>query len=221
MISTGRRSERQGRSLLLGGACLLLIAACASPKPPPPAPVAVPKPSVFVLLEEPEGGPGQITITNSSGTQVLNQSHQASAVSGAGGAPGSPTLLDDAQIRQTFGETLASLPLKPVHFILYFKGDSDDLTPQSQALLPQFFKTVRDRSPADISIVGHTDTMGERKYNYELGLRRAKRIADLLVSQGADRSALDIDSHGEDDLLVKTGDQVSEPLNRRVEIVVR
>jgi outer membrane protein OmpA-like peptidoglycan-associated protein len=218
MVSTRRQSERRDRSLLLGVACLLLLAACAAPTaPPPPAP----KPSLFVLLPEPGGGVSQIEITNPSGTQVLNQSRQASAVLGAAGAPSAPLLLEDTQIQQTFGEALAALPPEPVHFMLHFKGDSDDLTSESQAKLPQFFRTVRDRSPTIISIVGHTDTVGARDYNYKLGLRRANKVADLLAAQGVDRNAVDIDSHGKDDLFVPTGDQVDEPQNRRVEIIVR
>ena len=39
--------------------------------------------------------------------------------------------------------------------------------------------------------------------------------------QGVDPSTLDISSHGKDNPLVPTGDQVSEPRNRRVEITVR
>jgi outer membrane protein OmpA-like peptidoglycan-associated protein len=217
MPSTQRRFERWDRSLLLGSACLALFAACAAPKPPPPAP----PPSLFVLLPEPDGSTGQITISTPSGQQVLTQSRQASTVAATGGAPGSPVVLEDTQIQQVFGNALAALPPEPVHFILYFKGDSDELTPESLALLPQFFRTVRDRSPVDVSIVGHTDTRGERTYNFQLGLRRANRVADLLAAQGVDRNTLDIDSHGKDDLLIRTGDQVSEPRNRRVEIIVR
>jgi outer membrane protein OmpA-like peptidoglycan-associated protein len=72
----------------------------------------------------------------------------------------------------------------------------------------------------DVSVIGHTDTIGTRDYNYQLSLRRARKVADLLASHGVDRNMLDIESHGEDNLLVKTGDQVREPRNRRVEITV-
>jgi outer membrane protein OmpA-like peptidoglycan-associated protein len=218
MPSTRRGSNLES-SVLLGGACVLLLAACATKEPPPAPPAATP--SLFVLLPEPSGGPGQITITTPSGTQVLTQSRQASTVPGAGAAPSAPVILEEADIQRLFGSTLATLPPEPVPFVLHFKGNSDELTPESLALLPQFFRAVQDRAPADISIVGHTDTMGDRTYNYELGLRRANRVADLLVAQGADRNTLDIDSHGEDHPLVKTGDQVAEPRNRRVEIIVR
>jgi len=218
MPSTRRRPERHGRSLLLATACLLALHACATPKPPPPPP---PNPSLFVLLPESGDGAGVITITTPSGTQVLTQSRQASAVAGAGSAPAPPVVLEEAQIQQTFGGALAALPLQSVHFTLYFKVNTDELTPESLALLPRFFEAVRDRRPADISIVGHTDTMGTREYNYGLGLQRANRVADLLAAQGVDRATLDIDSHGKNDLLVLTGDQVPEPKNRRVEIIVR
>jgi outer membrane protein OmpA-like peptidoglycan-associated protein len=217
MPSPGRRSRRQDRSFLLLSASLAVLAACATPKPPPPAPSL----SVFVLLPEADGRTGQITVTNASGQQVLTGSREASRVAGAGSAPSAPVVLGESEIQQLFGPALAALPPEPVHFILYFKGDSDELTAESQALLPQFLQLVRERSPADVSIVGHTDTVGTQRYNYDLGLRRAGRVADLLVAQGVDRATLDIDSHGKDDLLVKTGDQVSEPQNRRVEIIVR
>ncbi len=216
MPSTGRRVARRARLLLVRGASLFLLASCAAPKPPP-----APTQSVFVLLPDPGGGGGQITVTNRSGTQVLSQDRQASTVRGVEGAPSPPIVLGEAEIQRMFGEALTALPVEPAHFILYFKGDSDELTPESRALLPEFFRAVQDRRPTDVSIVGHTDTVGDRDYNYRLGLRRATKVADLLASPGADLNTLAIDSHGENDLLVKTGDQVPEPRNRRVEITVR
>ena len=197
-------------------ACALALAACATAKPAPMAP----KQNTFALLAEPEGGASQISVVSSSGTQVLSQPGQATVVV-VDKPPSQPVVLDEAAITRTFGDALAAMPVAPVHFILYFKDDSDDLTPESQALLPDFFLAVREHDPADVSIVGHTDTRADRDYNYRLGLRRANRVADLLATQGVDRSTLDIDSHGKDDLLIKTGDQIPEPRNRRVEITVR
>lgn len=219
MRATGRRRKARRSSLSIAVACFTMLAACATPKPPPAA--APPPSSLIVLLPDSDGKVGQITITNAAGTQVLTQGGQASTIQGTAGAPSAPFVAGPSEIEKTFGPTLAALPPEPVHFILYFRQDSDDLTPESQALLPAFFRAVRDRAPADVSIVGHTDTMADREYNYRLGLRRASRVADLLVIRGVERSSLDIDSHGKDDLLVKTGDQVAEPRNRRVEITVR
>src|SRR5262245_60294147 len=123
MPSTRRRHERPRRSLFLATACLLVLHACAAPKPPPPPPA---KPSLFVLLPESGDGAGMITITTPSGTQVLTQGRQASAVPGVGSAPQAPVVLDETQIRQTFGEALAALPPEVARFTLYFKGNSDE-----------------------------------------------------------------------------------------------
>jgi outer membrane protein OmpA-like peptidoglycan-associated protein len=43
----------------------------------------------------------------------------------------------------------------------------------------------------------------------------------MLIQAGLDPSTVEIISHGETDLLVKTADETPEPRNRRVEISVR
>jgi outer membrane protein OmpA-like peptidoglycan-associated protein len=119
------------------------------------------------------------------------------------------------------GPALAALPKPPARFILYFEHDSVDLTPESQALLQKVLERIRARAPVDVSVVGHTDTVGKKEYNYALSLKRAVAVASILRGKGVDPSVLDITSHGKDNPLVPTGDQVSEPRNRRVEITVR
>ena len=215
MLSGERWDERCCGWLVGGGVCLMLLASCATPGPPP-----VPKQSMFLVIPDSEGKVGQITVTNRTGTQVLDQPRQASTVQSADVAPSPPSTLEETEIKRIFGEALAAQPAAPARFILYFKDDSEELAPESELLLPEVFRTIRDRGALDISVIGHTDTIGTREYNYQLSLRRARRVADLLVKQGVDRNILDIESHGEDNLLIKTGDQVREPRNRRVEITV-
>ena len=215
MLSGERWDERCCGWLVGGGVCVMLLASCATPGPPP-----VPKQSMFLVIPDPEGKVGQITVTNRTGTQVLDQPRQASTVQSADVAPSPPSTLEETEIKRIFGEALAAQPASPARFILYFKDDSEELTPDSEVLLREVFRTMRDRGALDISVIGHTDTIGTRDYNYQLSLRRARRVADLLAKQGMDRNILDIESHGEDNLLIKTGDQVREPRNRRVEITV-
>jgi outer membrane protein OmpA-like peptidoglycan-associated protein len=52
-------------------------------------------------------------------------------------------------------------------------------------------------------------------------MRRAEMIRKQLVDIGLDPTLIEIVSHGEADLLIKTADEVPEPRNRRVEISVR
>jgi outer membrane protein OmpA-like peptidoglycan-associated protein len=125
------------------------------------------------------------------------------------------------EVEKIAGPALAALPKPPSKFILNFYHDSVDLTAESQALLQNVFATIRDRAPVDISVVGHTDTLGRKEYNYALSLKRAKAVAAILRENGVDPSILHITSHGKDNPLIRTRDQVPEPRNRRVEITVR
>jgi outer membrane protein OmpA-like peptidoglycan-associated protein len=116
---------------------------------------------------------------------------------------------------------LSALPMAPRQFTLYFLFESDTLTDESRALLPQILEAARTRPFPDVAVIGHTDTAGTSAGNFELGLRRANAIRSRLVEAGVDRALIDVTSHGEADLLVKTADEVADPRNRRVEITIR
>jgi outer membrane protein OmpA-like peptidoglycan-associated protein len=204
------------RSFVLPVAVLLLAAACATPpKPPPPA-----SRDVIVLLPDDQGKTGAIVVSSAGVERRLDRPGQTVTVE-SGSPPGLPTVMSGQEVGTIAGSALAALPKPPARFILYFEHDSDTLTRESQALLRKVFVTIRDRAPVDISVVGHTDTVGKKEYNYALSLKRARAVASILLGKGVDASVLDITSHGKDNPLVPTGDQVPEPRNRRVEITVR
>ncbi len=177
--------------------------------------------NIFVLMPGPEGKTGGIQVTSKGGTQVLNQPNQTVVVESAESAPSHPTTMDDEKIRENFGDALAALPAPPVHFILFFKVDSSQLTRQSRKCLQQILPAVISRKSTDVSVVGHTDRVGTREYNYSLGLTRAWTVAKILIGKGIDPAFVSVYSHGKDDPLVKTDDGVPEPRNRRVEVIVR
>jgi outer membrane protein OmpA-like peptidoglycan-associated protein len=206
---------------------VVLLAGCAKKLPPPapappPAPVATPAPkqNLIVLLPEPDGKVGKLTITNAGGTSLLDHAYAAARVENAATAPES-IVIDEARTRQLFGSVLDALPLAQAQFQLYFQQATDQLVPESAAMLSEVVRAIRDRRSTDVSVVGHTDTTDDARRNYELGLRRARAVAELLKKSGADAAVLNVASHGEANPLVKTGDNVAEPKNRRVEIVVR
>ena len=204
------------RSFLLPVALLLLGAACATPpKPLPPAPR-----DIIVLLPDDQGKTGAIVVTSAGVERRLDRPRQTVTVE-AGSPPGLPAVMPDREVRAIAGPALAALPKPPARFILYFEHDSVNLTPESQAILNKVLETIRDRSPVDVSVVGHTDTVGKKEYNCALSMKRAKAVASILQGKGIDPSILDITSHGKDNPLVPTGDQVPEPRNRRVEITIR
>ena len=80
---------------------------------------------------------------------------------------------------------------------------------------------MKDRPVPEVVVIGHTDTTGTPASNFELGLKRATMVRALLVEAGLDAASIEVTSHGEAVLLVKTPDETYEPRNRRVEITIR
>jgi outer membrane protein OmpA-like peptidoglycan-associated protein len=127
----------------------------------------------------------------------------------------------DAEVRRLFGDALAALPPPAQYFTLNFRFDSEVLTEESRALVPDILRAIGARPVPDVVVVGHTDTTGVSAMNFDLGLKRADTVRDLLVEAGLAASSIEVVSLGESDLLVPTADEVAEPRNRRVEIAVR
>ena len=82
-------------------------------------------------------------------------------------------------------------------------------------------QAVKGRVAPDVIVVGHTDTTGAPASNVALGLNRAHAVRKLLLDAGLDGSLIEVTSHGEVELLVRTADDTLEPRNRRVEVTVR
>jgi outer membrane protein OmpA-like peptidoglycan-associated protein len=178
-------------------------------------------PDLIVLLpDQPDGAVGRAVVTSPTGSVELAAARASVSVT-----PNRPippvAVISDANLQRLFGDVIATLPLPPEHFVLYFLFESDSLTDDSRGLLPKILEAARNHPFPDVAVIGHTDTTGTAAGNYELGLRRANAIRGRLLDAGVDRSLIDVTSHGEADLLVKTGDEVADPRNRRVEITIR
>lgn len=188
--------------LLLSG--LALLAGCGSK-------------SYVVLLENPDGSTGSVVVKGSKGEQVIDQARQGAALDGSS----KPAAVAEADIQRDFGSAMAARPQLPERFLLYFVSGGAQLTPESQALLPKIVASAAQRPAVDVSIIGHTDTVGRAEQNEELALKRAQAIAEQIKAKGLKVHALSVESHGERNPLVKTADEVPEPRNRRVEISLR
>ena len=163
---------------------------------------------------------GRATVSNAAGTANLETARQSTMVS-AGEPPAPGTVLSESEVDRLFGEALDALPLPPRRFTLYFRFESNQLTDESRAMLPEIRKAITERPVPDLVVVGHTDTTGTRAANFELGRTRALMVRTLLVAAGLDPAVIDVTSHGESEPLVQTADNTPEPRNRRVEISVR
>ena len=200
----------------------MLAAACGGKRvaPAPPASPA-PPPAVIALLPDPETDvTGKIRVSNEFGGLMVETPRAATTVT-AHAAPGPLKTMTAEEVTQMFGAALAALPPAPQHFTLYFKFDADALTDESSGKIPEVLAAVKRLAVPEVVVIGHTDTMGDRRANYALGMKRAKAVQSVLVAAGIGQELIQVASHGEADLLIKTRDNTPEPRNRRVEISVR
>ncbi len=114
----------------------------------------------------------------------------------------------------------APMPMSPETFVVHFAFDSTELTSASDAVLDNAMGAAKKLGAKDLAVTGHADRAGSEEYNLDLSLRRASAVLDALAARGAEPAAVSLAGRGEAEPAVSTADGVSEPANRRVEIIV-
>lgn len=194
------------RTIVAAVIALVALSSCSSRK------------ELFVVLPNADGSSGAITVEDGQSKVLLDKPYAAGEVR-KGGVTDVP--IDSGEVNQVFASALNAQPRMPRHFILYFKFDKDQLTPESVPQYQKVFEDIKARPVYEVEVIGYTDTMGNRKYNQDLSLNRASAIGKRLIHDGLNPKSISFAGRGPLDPLVPTGDQVAEPRNRRVEIVVR
>jgi outer membrane protein OmpA-like peptidoglycan-associated protein len=108
-----------------------------------------------------------------------------------------------------------------------FKIGSAVLTQAAKSEIDGFFRDLEGSANSGSTsgrlfvVAGHTDSAGSESYNYELGQRRASRVAGYLVSQqGVDPTQLRVVSYGASKPVADNSTASGRRSNRRVEILV-
>lgn len=195
-------------------AALLALVGCAAPPT-----------TGVVLLPQDDGTPSAVRVVSAGETRKLSQPYErATAVQG------SPILTDKttaADVQAAYPDVFALRPAKPQRFVIYFEAGASELSPEAQKTLREALVLAQSRPGADIVITGHSDTVGEAIENDALSLRRAQQVRDLLMQSDLYKQSplpaerIEAVGRGERELAIPTADNVAEPQNRRVEILVR
>ena len=184
--------------------CVAFLASCASER--------------VVLLPEKDGKPTAVIVKQRNREVVLDKPYAATQLTGA-----DPWTYraSEAELAGQFGAALGAQPTRPTSFTLYFVEGSNELTAKSEETLEKVFGDLKERKVVDIVVVGHTDTVGSDQANDVLARQRAETIRSALINRGIAPSDIVATGRGKRELLVPTADNVAEPRNRRVEVVIR
>ncbi len=101
-----------------------------------------------------------------------------------------------------------------------FATGSATISPSFQATLDEVAQSLVQYPNSLVDVYGYTDTVGSTASNQRLSEERARAVANYLISRGVASTRMRWQGFGETVLKVPTGDNVPEPLNRRVEIKV-
>jgi len=107
---------------------------------------------------------------------------------------------------------------EPVQYVVFFGFNKCNITAEADAVLTEAASAAKTQGAASVLIVGHTDTVGSDSYNQKLSECRANAAKSGLVAKGIGEGQISTNGRGETELLVKTGDNVKEPQNRRATI---
>ena len=189
----------------------------------------------FYLVPDPEGKVGEVTVTNTAGSATLTKANETVAAPSGDKPFSASRVATTEEIQTKFGDALAVMPPPPKGFNIYFESGSSSPNAESKGVVEQVLAEVKQRDSRDVSVNGHTDRSGDAAFNMRLSLDRAKKVRELLVEKGIRPKTIkellvkkgirpeyiSIKYYGESKPVVPTADNVSEPKNRRVEVVVR
>ena len=99
---------------------------------------------------------------------------------------------------------------------IYFKFDSADLTSESEEGINEVYDFLMQHPDIKIEIVGHTDDMGDEKYNQLLSERRALSVAEALIKKGVSAERIKTKGCGSTQPLFPNNFDELRDFNRRV-----
>ncbi len=104
---------------------------------------------------------------------------------------------------------------------LSFPSGKSTIKPEFFSLLATVQRALRKLPNASITIEGHTDALGDARYNENLSYERASAVKEyLLANMGLDESRITAVGYGEKRPIASNESKVGRAQNRRIDIVV-
>ena len=143
-------------------------------------------------------------------------------------ALGTNALLDINTVQSDSQEIAVALPIAkipgtniPATEYLYFGYKVSEATSITPNYINRLVDVLKSDEEHNVMILGHTDDIGSKKYNFKLSQKRANSVKNILVSKGVDASRITAIGVGEDHFISSNSTEAGRKLNRRVEISVK
>ncbi len=103
---------------------------------------------------------------------------------------------------------------------IYFDFDKSEVKPESDPTLGQISKLLSENPSLNLYVVGHTDNVGDFKYNMKLSKTRAEAVVSTLVSKyKIDKNRLTAAGVGPLSPVTSNDTEEGKAQNRRVELI--
>lgn len=108
------------------------------------------------------------------------------------------------------------LQLKDIHFDF----DEASLKNEAKAKLNRAAKKYHRSQATELEVIGHTDSIGDEKYNQKLSKERAKAVKAYLVTKGISPQQIQIVAEGESNPISTNNTEEGRAENRRADVVI-
>ncbi|HRD35048.1 MAG TPA: OmpA family protein [Rhodocyclaceae bacterium] len=163
------------------------------------------------------GSPGKIegaidlSAGNGEARAVFDWANERERIRGAFAPPDEIKVIDTED-----GKLLLRLPAAKG----FAKASAEPEAPL-RAMLDRIAIAIEDPPSTEITILGHTDSLGSETFNLQLSIKRAEAVMEYLRKRGLPLTRMNADGHGESEPIADNGDEPGRALNRRVEIIVK
>lgn len=144
----------------------------------------------------------------------------------AGGGVGYYMDVQEAKLRQRLSGTGVSVSRVGNDLVLNmpgnvtFKTDSSNINAGFYQVLDSVAIILKEYSDTTVTVVGHTDSVGDATYNQGLSEQRAQSVAGYLRSQGVAGQRFNVMGYGEQSPVASNSTKEGRSQNRRVEITL-
>ena len=151
-------------------------------------------------------------------TKLQATTPDSSSIKDGGLEPSNP---GKGNISANLAPTYREWPFSTYKKIIYFKHDSNALSPESLEILDKIANFAIHSPEDEFIIKGYTDSIGADSYNLTISKFRANSVKSYLIAKGVESSKLETYGLGSQDPIFSNTTAGGRKLNRRVEIQLK